>query len=111
MKHEATDKIVRAVRTAAAGGLVLSEEVSAHLVQRVAGGAGSGSPLDVLSDRELHVLQLMGQGLSTRAIAEELHVSIKTVETYRARLKEKMNLRTGTELVRFAVRWAEERKA
>jgi DNA-binding NarL/FixJ family response regulator len=111
MKHEATDKIVRAIRTVAAGGTFVSEAVSTRLVQRVAtGGAVAGSPLEALSDRELHVLQLLGRGLGTREIAEELHVSIKTIETYRARLKEKMKLRTGTELVRFAVKWAEERK-
>jgi DNA-binding NarL/FixJ family response regulator len=110
MKHEATDKIVRAIRTVAAGGTFVSEDVSMRLVQRVvAGGATAGSPLETLTDRELHVLQLLGQGLGTRAIAEKLHVSIKTIESYRARLKEKMNLRSGTELVRFAVRWAEER--
>ena len=112
MKHEATDKIVRAIRAVATGGVFVSEEVSAHLVARLAAGGGApGSPLDSLTDRELHVLQLLGSGLGSRAIAEQLHVSIKTVETYRARLKEKMNLRSGSELVRFAVRWAEERKS
>ena len=109
MKHEATDKIVRAIRAVAAGGTFVSEDISGRLVQRVANGASSTSPLDTLTDRELHVLRLLGSGLGTRAIAEQLHVSIKTVETYRARLKEKMNLRSGTELVHFAVRWAEER--
>ncbi len=112
MKHEATDKMVRAIRTVAAGGMFVSEEVSISVIQRVvAGGAArTGSPLAALSDRELHVLELLGRGLGTRAIAEQLHVSIKTVESYRARVKEKMNLRSGTELVRFAVRWAEEHK-
>jgi DNA-binding NarL/FixJ family response regulator len=57
------------------------------------------------------VVQLLGRGLGTRAIAEHLHVSIKTVESYRARLKEKMNLRSGTELMRFAVRWAEDKES
>ena len=110
MKHEATDAIVRAIRSVAAGGLFVSEAVTARLLQRaIAGGAtAGGSPLEALSDRELHVLELMGRGLATREIAEQLHISIKTVESYRARLKEKMNLRSGTELVRFAVRWAEE---
>jgi DNA-binding NarL/FixJ family response regulator len=111
MKHEATDKIVRAIRTVASGGTFVSEAVSARLVQRVAaGGAVSSSPLDALTNRELHVLQLLGRGLGTRAIAEQLHVSIKTIESYRARLKDKMKLHSGTELVRFAVKWAEERK-
>ncbi len=112
MKHEATDKIVRAIRTVASGGTFVSEPVSTRLVQRVTtGGASHGSPLEGLTDRELHVLQLLGRGLGTREIAEQLHVSIKTIESYRARLKDKMKLRSGTELVRFAVKWAEERKA
>jgi DNA-binding NarL/FixJ family response regulator len=108
MKHEATDAIVRAIRTVAAGDLFVSEAVSMRMVRRSV-GSPPGSSLDKLSDRELHVLQLLGRGLGTRAIAEQLHVSIKTVESYRARLKEKMNLRSGTELVRFAVRWAEDK--
>ena len=111
MKHEATDKMVRAIRTVAAGGMFVSEEVSTRVVRRVATtGAPPGSPFDQLTNRELHVLELIGRGLGTREIAEQLHVSIKTIETYRARLKEKMNLRSATELVRFAVRWAEEHK-
>ncbi len=110
MKHEATDSIVRAVRAVAAGGVFVSEAVSMRLVQSlVAGGAPrpAGSPLAALSDRELHVLELMGRGMGTRAIAEQLHISVKTVESYRARLKDKMNLKSGMELVRFAVKWAE----
>lgn len=109
MKHQATDAIVKAIRSVAAGGIFVSEAVSTRVVQRLVGGQPGGSPLEALSDRELHVLQLLGRGFSTRAIAEQLHISIKTVETYRARLKEKMNLRSGTELVRFAVRWAENK--
>ncbi len=110
MKHEATDAIVRAIRTVAAGGIFVSEAVSMRLLQRVVAAPRGGSPLEALSDRELHVLELMGRGLATREIAEQLHVSIKTIESYRARLKEKMNLKSGTELLRFAVRWAEDEK-
>ncbi len=110
MKHEATEKMVRAIRTVAAGGMFVSEDVSMRLVQRVASNGAPASPFDQLTNRELHVLELLGRGLGTREIAEQLHVSIKTIETYRARLKDKMNLRSATELVRFAVRWAEEHK-
>jgi DNA-binding NarL/FixJ family response regulator len=108
MKHEAAGAIVRAIRTVAAGGMFVSEAVSARLLQRLAarGSPGDGSPLGALSNRELHVLELIGRGLGTREIAELLQISIKTVESYRARLKEKMNLRSGVELTRFAVRWA-----
>jgi DNA-binding NarL/FixJ family response regulator len=109
MKHEATDAMVRAIRTVATGGTFVSEAMSMRLLQRmVAGGVPrGGSPLEALSDRELEVLGLMGKGLGTRQIAEQLHISVKTVESYRARLKEKMNLRSGIELLRFAVKWAE----
>jgi DNA-binding NarL/FixJ family response regulator len=110
MKHEATESIVRAIRTVAAGGVFVSEAVSARVLQKKI-GAKSRSAIESLSDRELYVFQLMGRGLGTRAIAEHLHVSIKTVESYRARLKEKMNLRSGTELMRFAVRWAEDKES
>lgn len=108
MKHEAPTAIVRAIRTVAAGGIFVSEAMSARLLQRLAARSGPGdeSPLGALSNRELHVLELIGRGLSTREIAELLHISIKTVESYRARLKEKMNLRSGIELTRFAVQWA-----
>ncbi|MDX2088310.1 MAG: response regulator transcription factor [Kofleriaceae bacterium] len=108
MKHEATESIVKAIRTVANGGIFVSDAVSTRVLQRVTGQATPPTVLDALTNRELHVLQLVGRGLGTRAIAEQLHISVKTVESYRARLKEKMNLRTGTELIRFAVRWAEE---
>jgi DNA-binding NarL/FixJ family response regulator len=110
MKHEATESIVRAIRTVAARGVFVSEAVSARVLQKKM-GAKARSPLENLSDRELYVFQLLGRGLGTRAIAEHLHVSIKTIESYRARLKEKMNLRSGTELMRFAVRWAEDKES
>jgi DNA-binding NarL/FixJ family response regulator len=112
MKHEATNQIVRAIRAVASGGMFVSEAVSTRLVQRAVASdrAPEASPLGALTDRELHVLQLLGRGFSTREIAEQLHVSIKTIESYRARLKDKMKLRSGTELVRFAVRWAEDQE-
>jgi len=108
MKHEATAVIVRAIRTVAEGGLFVSEAVSERMVRRWVshGEATPGSPLGALSNRELHVLELIGRGLGTRAIAGTLHISVKTVESYRARLKEKMNLRSGIELTRFAIHWA-----
>jgi DNA-binding NarL/FixJ family response regulator len=110
MKHEATEVLMRAIRTVASGEIFVSSAISLRLMQSwITNGPPRGSsPLETLSDRELHVLELMGRGLGTRAIAEALHISVKTVESYRARLKEKINVRTGTELVRFAVRWVAE---
>ncbi|HEY0476430.1 MAG TPA: response regulator transcription factor [Kofleriaceae bacterium] len=108
MKQEPTDVIVRAIRTVATGGMFVTDEVSLRLLRLWAanGAPRDGAPLDALSNRELHVLELIGQGLGTRAIAERLQISVKTVESYRARLKEKMNLRSGMELIRFAIRRA-----
>jgi DNA-binding CsgD family transcriptional regulator len=71
----------------------------------------SDSPLEVLSDRELEVFELTGRGLGTREIAERLHLSVKTVESYRARIKAKLNLNTATEFVQHAVQWVESEKA
>ena len=67
--------------------------------------AGTGSPLDLLTDRELEVLQLLGKGVSTRSIAETLHLSIKTIETHRAHIKEKLQFRESEEMVKFAIDW------
>ena len=67
----------------------------------------SRSPIDYLSDRELEVFRLIGSGRGTRQIAEQLHLSVKTVETYRAHIKEKLNLASATELMRAAVQWVD----
>ena len=112
MKEVATEVLVRAIRQVASGGMFVSEAVSSRILHRIVTkdpGALGGSLVDKLSDRELHVLELMGRGFGTREISQHLHISIKTVESYRARLKDKMNLRSGTELLRFAVRWVEDK--
>jgi len=70
---------------------------------------GVSSPEELLSDREMEVFQLIGQGFGTRQIADQLHVSVKTVETYRANIKEKLNLKNATELMKHAVHWIESR--
>jgi DNA-binding NarL/FixJ family response regulator len=67
--------------------------------------AGAGSPVDLLSDRELEVLQLLGKGGSTRSIAETLHLSVKTIETHRAHIKEKLGFKESEEMVKFAIDW------
>jgi DNA-binding NarL/FixJ family response regulator len=66
---------------------------------------GMGSPVDALSDRELEVLQLLGKGFGTREIANELHLSIKTIETHRAHIKEKLGMKDAGQMVRFAIDW------
>jgi DNA-binding NarL/FixJ family response regulator len=112
MKHEATARIVEAIRQARAGRMFVSDEVSRQmLTQLVNGGDGAGvSPVATLSDRELEIVDQIGNGVPTREIAEKLHVSVKTVEAHRAHIKEKLNLRHAPQLVQFCVRWVEENK-
>jgi len=112
MKRETTKKIITAIRHVLEGKLYVSEKLAAAITERFAGGkTGAGSPVEQLSDRELEVFQMLGQGMETRQIAESLHISMKTVQVYCARIKEKLNLSTATELLREAVRWQERDKA
>ena len=79
------------------------------LVSKMSGrGAATGSPVERLADRELKVLQLIGAGRTTREIAESLHLGMTTVDTYRTRIKDKLGLSSGTELMKFASRWVME---
>ena len=113
MKLEAGDVIVKAVRRVLKGGIYVSDEINERLLMGMMSGRGSiaESPLEILSDRELEVFELTGRGLGTREIAERLHLSVKTVESYRARIKTKLNLGTATELVQHAVQWVGSEKA
>ncbi len=107
MKQEGGQKFLLAIRQVLAGKVFVSEKMSARILENFSGKAAesSSSPVKKLSDREFEVFQLIGQGVGTRAIAERLHLSIKTVEVHRANIKEKLQLSTATELLRFAVRW------
>ncbi len=109
MKLRAGDVIVKAVRQVLDGRIYVSEEIKDRLLLGMAAGrdALAQSPLEVLSDRELEVFELTGRGLSTREIAERLHLSVKTVESYRARIKDKLSLDSATELMQHAVQWVE----
>ncbi|MGO9244505.1 MAG: response regulator [Verrucomicrobiia bacterium] len=112
MKREATNKIVAAIRQVLAGNVYVSDRVQARLAEKFVGGMppSSQSPVNLLSDRELEVFQLLGQGRDTKQIAEELQVNFKTVHTYCARIKEKLRLTKATELLYEAVRWEEQRQ-
>lgn len=109
MKQEATEKVLTAIRQVLKGEIYLSEQMEKKLMHQLVGGRAvrTGSPIEDLSDRELQIFSLIGQGRSTRQIAEELHLSVKTVETHRAHIKEKLNLKSATELVQHAVQWRE----
>lgn len=108
-KQEATKKVITAIRKVLEGRLYLSETMKEKLVYSLIGNKDSdtGSSLtDRLTDRELEVFRLIGQGKATRQIAEQLCLSAKTIETYRSRIKEKLNLSSGSELLRCAFQWA-----
>ncbi len=109
MKLEAGEVLLKAVRKVLNGGIYVSEEVSERLLMGMARGQKEKleSPIEMLSDRELEVFELTGKGNSTRKIAEKLHLSVKTVESYRARIKTKLNLENATELMVHAVKWVE----
>lgn len=107
MKQEATERVVAAIRRVLAGEVYVSDGMAARMVSKLAtpGGRIGGSPVDCLSDRELEVFRLIGEGHSTRQIADRLHLSIKTIETYRAHVKDKLDLRDANELLRAAIEW------
>jgi DNA-binding NarL/FixJ family response regulator len=109
MKRETTRKVIAAIRQVLQGKLYVSEEIAAAMAAQFVEGKtlATHSPAEQLSDRELEVFELLGRGRGTRQIAEMLRVSVKTVQAYCARIKEKLNLASATELVREAVRWHE----
>ena len=107
-KDQATDKIVEAIRRVLDGKVFLSDAMAEKMLHRSVGGSRNDvtrSPLDALADRELEVFRLIGQGVKTAEIAERLHLSIKTVETYRDRIRQKLHLSDGTELAHYATQW------
>lgn len=113
MKQEAVEKVLAAVRQVLNGGVFLSERMSARIMTQLVGGktVAPGSLMERLSDRELEVFGLIGQGKGTRQIAEQLHLSVKTIESHRAHIKEKLNLRTAAELVHRAIQMRDESNA
>jgi DNA-binding NarL/FixJ family response regulator len=111
MKQEAIASVVEAIRRVLAGEIYASSSVKEKVFKRLTTSQQSGdstSPLDVLTNRELEVLRLIGEGFSTKEIADRLHLSIKTIGTYRENIKEKLNLKHFTGLVKFAVHWLEQ---
>jgi DNA-binding NarL/FixJ family response regulator len=113
MKQEATEKVLVALRRILDGDIYLSDSMSKKMLQQFIDGAPSllQSRIATLSDRELEVFCRIGEGRATREIAEELHLSIKTVETYQAHIKEKLGLRSGRELIQHAIQWKVNEKA
>ena len=107
MKQEALENVIIAIREVLAGRPYLSHDMSAKLITNFASGSNQANPTDKLSDRELEILELIGKGRDVREIAKALHISAKTVETHRAHIKEKLNLKNARQVTRFAVQWLE----
>jgi DNA-binding NarL/FixJ family response regulator len=110
-KRELQDCVVDANKTVANGGTYVSNEITKQLVeQAISGKLEPGcDPVHSLSNRELEVFQLIGQGVTTSAIAEKLYLSVHTIDTHREKLRHKLGLKTGTELMRYAVQWVLEK--
>lgn len=110
-KHEATTAVADAIRQIMRGKLYLSGNVAERVLHRAVRGGeeeSSSSPLEGLSDRELEVFELIGRGLTTRQIADQLHLSPKTVDTHREHIKSKLGLESPNDLIRHAVQWVME---
>lgn len=106
MKQEAPQTLLSAIRKVLTGEVYVSEKMGATLLQRIVGGKKSGAdlPMDRLTDRELEVFSMIGTGQSMKEIADKLCLSVKTVEAHREHIKQKLNLKSSAELIRFAIR-------
>ena len=106
-KQEATKRILQAVRQVLSGQIYISEKMASRMVHKMVLGRADSqkSSIERLTDRELEVFQLIGRGQGTRRIATDLHLGVKTVESYRARIKEKLKLEDGTQLLQHAIQW------
>jgi DNA-binding NarL/FixJ family response regulator len=112
-KHRSSHEVLSAIRRVLAGEIYLSEKMISNVLHQISptrNKTPSSRPVDRLTDRELAVLELIGQGRTSRTIAEELGLGVATVDTYRARIKEKMNLQNTFELQHFAIQWLRERE-
>lgn len=106
-KEQATTHVIDAIRQVLKGKIWLSENMTDRALQGVAhnGSAANSATIDSLSDRELEVFGLIGRGMGPSEIAEQLHLSVKTIETHRENIKKKLSLRSGSELIRLAMQW------
>ena len=112
MKQEASDSVVQAIRQVLRGGFYASSRVTEHILSQFIEGPKepTESPLQALTDREIEVFTLIGEGLSISEIGHRLHLSVKTIGTYRERIKEKLKLKNATELLRYALNWVEKER-
>jgi DNA-binding NarL/FixJ family response regulator len=112
MKQEGGKKIMEAIRQIATGQIFVSEKMSAKILELFSGRRAeeAKSPVESLTDREFEIFQLIGHGKETKELADELHLSPKTIEVHRANIKSKLKLKSMGELIRYAVRWVESEK-
>lgn len=106
-KQEGGDKLIEAMRRVLRGEIVVSEKMTGRLLEKFSGRKGMDSPLEGLSDRELEVFQLIGQGKTMKEIGDELHLSPKTVEAHRSHIREKLKITSAAELISYSARWTE----
>lgn len=112
-KEEATEKVLIAIRRVLAGEIYVSDKMASKMLSKLVDGrpGAEGFSLERLTDRELEVFELIGQGLSTRQIAKKLHLSIKTIESHRENIKRKLKLKNAAELLQHAIQWVQVEKA
>lgn len=106
-KQEGGDKLIEAMRRVLHGEIVVSEKMTGRLLEKFSGRKTMDSPLEGLSDRELEVFQLIGQGKTMKEIGDELHLSPKTIEVHRSRIREKLRITSAAELISYAARWSQ----
>ncbi|MFZ0034108.1 MAG: response regulator transcription factor [Sedimentisphaerales bacterium] len=108
MKDEVSENIIKAIRAVLSGEIYVSDTISKKFLHKIAGDkAGTTkTPIENLSDREFEIFRLIGEGLKASQIAKHLHLSIKTIETYRTRIKEKLGLVNASELLQYSIKWA-----
>ena len=106
-KEEGTEKVVEGIRRILRGEIFLSEKMASKMISKLVDGPAASAKFSVdrLSDRELEIFELIGEGLGTREVAEKLHLSIKTIESHREHIKEKLKLENATELLKHAIQW------
>ncbi len=108
-KEEGPQKVIEGVRKVLAGQIFISDRMATKVMAKIVRGSGEGdqSPIESLSDRELEVFELIGNGHATREIASRLHISTKTVDSHREHIKEKLQLDSATDLLKHAIQWVQ----
>ena len=108
MKDKVSENIIKAIRTVLTGEIYVSDAILKKFLHKIAGDkAGTAkTPIESLSDREFEIFRLIGEGVKASQMAKQLHLSIKTIETYRSRIKEKLNLPNASQLLQYSIRWA-----